>query len=65
LPAFRDDPLFHQPYEPPEAPAATEAESEVLAAAAAAGGHGSRGSITGARRPRKTVAALLGGLVKR
>ncbi|MCM5570387.1 DEAD/DEAH box helicase [Burkholderiaceae bacterium FT117] len=67
-PSLRDDPLFHQPYEPPEPPAATEAETELAAAAAEAGGHhgkGGRGSITGARRSRKPVAALLGGLGKR
>jgi len=60
-PPLRDDPLFHQPYEPPEAPAATEAESEVLAAAANVSGRG----VSGTRRPRKVVAALLGGLGKR
>src|SRR5690606_20986550 len=63
-PAVRDDPLFHQPYEAPEPPAATEAETELVAAAAEAGRHdrSGRGSVTGARRSRKVVAALLGGL---
>jgi superfamily II DNA/RNA helicase len=63
-PALRDDPLFSQPYEAPEPPAATEAETELVAAAAEAG-RGVRGSVTGARRSRKVVAALLGGLGKR
>src|SRR5690606_30425211 len=46
-PALRDDPLFHQPYEAPEPPAATEAETELVAAAAEAGRHdrSGRGSV--------------------
>jgi len=64
-PSLRDDPLFHQPYEPPEPPAATEAETELIVAAAEAGGAGPARDATGAvRRARKVVAALLGGLKK-
>ena len=67
MPALRDDPLFHQPYVEPEPAEAVTAEAEggegqggVAAVAAPA-----RAASTNGRRPRRPVAALLGGVPKR
>jgi ATP-dependent RNA helicase RhlE len=67
LPAAADDPLFHQPYEPATVSAETPAAASGAVAVTASSEESqavSRGPVSGLRRARKAVAALLGGIRK-